>query len=203
MARGNSELVIATLEDGNSTARHVASKGDYIIKGIAGEFYPCKPDIFKATYEPVESQPSSLAGTFEEWWKQFNADVSPTYRFYKSDFQDCWNAARQQSQPAVKVFDELWKDFIQDAEVEPSPEEEGFARWGWNMASGDYANGYIDGREAGYHSCGHCSHAWEAHDGECGAYMPDGSICGCTWVKRQQSQPVIEPQVSQQGSNRE
>jgi hypothetical protein len=32
-----------------------ANKGDYIIKGIKGEFYPCKPDIFKATYEEVES----------------------------------------------------------------------------------------------------------------------------------------------------
>lgn len=32
----------------------LASEGDYIIKGIAGEFYPRKPDIFKATYEEVE-----------------------------------------------------------------------------------------------------------------------------------------------------
>jgi len=32
-----------------------ASEGDYIIKGIKGEFYPCKPDIFEATYEAVES----------------------------------------------------------------------------------------------------------------------------------------------------
>jgi len=32
-----------------------ASVGDYIIKGIKGEFYPCKPDIFHATYEPVET----------------------------------------------------------------------------------------------------------------------------------------------------
>lgn len=31
-----------------------AYKGDYIIKGIKGEFYPCKPDIFEATYEKVE-----------------------------------------------------------------------------------------------------------------------------------------------------
>lgn len=31
-----------------------ASKGDWIIKGVKGEFYPCKPDIFTATYEPVE-----------------------------------------------------------------------------------------------------------------------------------------------------
>lgn len=28
--------------------------GDWIIKGIKGEFYPCKPDIFEATYEPAE-----------------------------------------------------------------------------------------------------------------------------------------------------
>ena len=53
MARGASELVIATLEDGESIARHVASVGDFIIKGVAGEFYPCKPDIFELTYEPA------------------------------------------------------------------------------------------------------------------------------------------------------
>ena len=28
--------------------------GDWIIKGIKGEFYPCKPDIFAATYDPVD-----------------------------------------------------------------------------------------------------------------------------------------------------
>lgn len=32
----------------------VASAGDWIIKGVKGEFYPCKPDIFAATYEPVD-----------------------------------------------------------------------------------------------------------------------------------------------------
>jgi hypothetical protein len=30
-----------------------AIPGDWIIKGVKGEFYPCKPDIFEATYEPV------------------------------------------------------------------------------------------------------------------------------------------------------
>ena len=29
------------------------SKGDYVIKGVKGEFYPCKPDIFERTYEEV------------------------------------------------------------------------------------------------------------------------------------------------------
>ncbi len=37
-----------------------ASKGDYVIKGIKGEFYPCKPDIFRETYEPVAAGTSSL-----------------------------------------------------------------------------------------------------------------------------------------------
>lgn len=32
-----------------------ADKNDWIIKGVKGEFYPCKPDIFEATYEEVKS----------------------------------------------------------------------------------------------------------------------------------------------------
>lgn len=40
---------IATLE-----GDMVAKKGDYIIKGVQGEFYPCKPDIFAETYEKTE-----------------------------------------------------------------------------------------------------------------------------------------------------
>jgi len=32
-----------------------ASEGDWVIKGVKGEFYPCKPDIFVATYEKEES----------------------------------------------------------------------------------------------------------------------------------------------------
>lgn len=31
----------------------IANSGDYIIQGVQGEVYPCKPDIFKATYEAV------------------------------------------------------------------------------------------------------------------------------------------------------
>jgi len=31
-----------------------ASVGDYIIRGVKGEYYPCKPDIFDQTYEPAE-----------------------------------------------------------------------------------------------------------------------------------------------------
>ena len=42
-------LVIKTLE-----GEHIASIGDYIIRGVAGEFYPCKPEIFEKTYERAE-----------------------------------------------------------------------------------------------------------------------------------------------------
>jgi hypothetical protein len=49
------EAEIGTLEDGiNLTVKHIATEGDWIIKGIQGEFYACKPDIFEATYEPAE-----------------------------------------------------------------------------------------------------------------------------------------------------
>lgn len=45
----NGEIIIATLEGAMT-----ATPGDYIIKGIKGEFYPCKPDIFELTYEKLE-----------------------------------------------------------------------------------------------------------------------------------------------------
>lgn len=45
---GDSMLGIETLEGVMKV-----SPGDWIIKGIKGEFYPCKPDIFEQTYEPV------------------------------------------------------------------------------------------------------------------------------------------------------
>lgn len=41
-------LAIPTLE-----GLMISSENDWIIRGVAGELYPCKPDIFEATYEPV------------------------------------------------------------------------------------------------------------------------------------------------------
>jgi hypothetical protein len=43
------KVLIDTLEGEMS-----AAVGDWIIRGVQGEFYPCKPDIFEATYEPAE-----------------------------------------------------------------------------------------------------------------------------------------------------
>lgn len=46
-------LIIPTLE-----GDMIAQPGDYIIRGIKGEFYPCKPDIFADTYEPAPNPAS-------------------------------------------------------------------------------------------------------------------------------------------------
>lgn len=72
----NADEIQTFLFDGNQHAAHgwvkgqyveigtleglmVASIGDWIIKGVAGEFYPCKPEIFAATYDEVPQAPSS------------------------------------------------------------------------------------------------------------------------------------------------
>jgi len=48
-------LLINTLESNLITGSLLATEGDWIIQGVKGEFYPCKPDIFVATYDKVES----------------------------------------------------------------------------------------------------------------------------------------------------
>lgn len=48
-------LIIETLE-----GDHLASIDDYIIKGVHGEFYPCKSDIFKKTYDKVEGKTNEI-----------------------------------------------------------------------------------------------------------------------------------------------
>lgn len=45
---GENVILVKTLE-----GQHIASLGDYLIRGVNGEHYPCKPDIFDKTYEPA------------------------------------------------------------------------------------------------------------------------------------------------------
>ena len=63
------EVVIRTLE-GDMIAR----PGDWIIKGVHGELYPCKPDIFAETYEEAEDKHFADAGKMLNW---FSADQHP------------------------------------------------------------------------------------------------------------------------------
>jgi NTP pyrophosphatase (non-canonical NTP hydrolase) len=87
-------IAIDTLE-GTVTA----SPGDWIIRGVRGEFYPCKPDIFAATYEPVDTPRSKVSSqpfdtldpvsitalvTFSHgasvragWWDNVDVDTDP------------------------------------------------------------------------------------------------------------------------------
>ena len=63
-------LIIKTLE-----GEHIATIGDYIIKGVKGEYYPCKEDIFHQTYEPVTPEYSSLDET--NYMHKTNDDLVP------------------------------------------------------------------------------------------------------------------------------
>lgn len=83
------EVGIVTLE-----GTMVATENDWIIKGVKGEFYPCKPDIFEATYEPVASAQPVEADSApapqqvqepEEWMRQFEI-VLRSHKFNRDEF---------------------------------------------------------------------------------------------------------------------
>jgi len=65
-------IVIPTLE-GDMVAR----VGDYIIRGVKGEFYPCKPEIFHATYDPAEDDVT------QEQWDEAVKDAKEVLEMYK------------------------------------------------------------------------------------------------------------------------
>lgn len=58
MWKGKGSIAIDTLE-----GEMIGSPGDYIIQGVQHEFYPCKPDIFHATYELVQKDNSNDEST--------------------------------------------------------------------------------------------------------------------------------------------
>ena len=60
------EFYITTLE-----GDHIVSLGDWIIKGVKGEFYPCKPDIFKQTYEEVCESCNKVKNIFNYLGKRY------------------------------------------------------------------------------------------------------------------------------------
>lgn len=84
-------MFIETLE-----GTHRANVGDYIIKGIKGEIYPCKPDIFETTYEDVTNNKNNTL-SFEE--------VLPLIKQGKKAYREGWNGrgmfvVRQKGYPA-------------------------------------------------------------------------------------------------------
>ena len=80
------ELIISTLEGDMK-----ASYGDYIIKGVKGEFYPCKPDIFKETYEEVEEEETIVESIIELIQKEVNMQLERYPLIMISHFVCCLN----------------------------------------------------------------------------------------------------------------
>jgi hypothetical protein len=101
-AEGKAEIIgegmfISTLEGAMRVSKH-----DYVIKGVKGEFYPCKPDIFQMTYisesemgtisdgyhtfnELYEFRKMYNAALFNEWAKDSKYDVHKSWRHYEGD----------------------------------------------------------------------------------------------------------------------
>lgn len=112
----NGTVEISTLE-GTMTA----SKDDYIIKGVQGEFYPCKPDIFEQTYETVsgdefitEVNITELLKVAEASEKQYdqvvkqNRDLQTQLNAYLKTLQDIQAIAgksKNYSSTATNIFE--------------------------------------------------------------------------------------------------
>lgn len=76
MSSGGGSIVIETLESSKELkTRHSASIGDWIIKGVKGEFYPCKPDIFEQTYENSGNNSTIGKKFVDELNKYFKKDA--------------------------------------------------------------------------------------------------------------------------------
>ena len=75
----DTQLIIPTLEGDMKV-----SKGDYIIKGIKGEFYPCKPDIFKQSYNMIKENNGILSEGEKRVRKSFNPSALKRVENFKS-----------------------------------------------------------------------------------------------------------------------
>lgn len=73
------KLIIPTLEGDMK-----ASKGDYVIKGIKGEFYPCKPDVFKQSYNMIKENNGILSEGEKRVRKSFNPSALKRVENFKS-----------------------------------------------------------------------------------------------------------------------
>jgi hypothetical protein len=97
----NNAISIITLE-----GAMLAAQGDWIIKGIKGEFYPCKPDIFNATYEKVEP-----------WMSDFSEEdmiVVTAARKVAAAFGKALFSTIHRDMPENKSPKELWESFADE-----------------------------------------------------------------------------------------
>lgn len=130
------DLFITTLE-----GIMIASVGDYIIKGVQGEFYPCKPDIFEQTYNEVQENASDLITEVnvtellkiaEQSEQQYNAVVkqnkelqSELREVQNENFllKDAFETYKKENEKFQKGFNYI-RDFIHEEICEPCRELE-------------------------------------------------------------------------------
>lgn len=99
----DTQLIIPTLEGDMKV-----SKGDYVIKGIKGEFYPCKPDVFKSTYNVVEDNNGILSEGEKRVRTTFNVLSLETVDIAKQLMAEAINLlSRDQNDVASYYYDNL------------------------------------------------------------------------------------------------
>ena len=97
------QLILSTLEGDMKV-----SKGDYVIKGVKGEFYPCKPDIFKQSYNMVEENNGILTEGEKRVRTTFNVSSSKTVDEAKKLMAEAINLlSRDQNDVASYYYDNL------------------------------------------------------------------------------------------------
>lgn len=104
-ARQSPSPAIETLE-----GPHYVTPGDWIITGIKGEFYPCKPDIFAATYEPAHAR-VERSPTIPDGWRLVPREAT----------ENMLNAYRRAYDEAMSVGNRWYWRQAWDAMIEAAP----------------------------------------------------------------------------------
>ncbi|WP_287461199.1 hypothetical protein [Sphingomonas sp.] len=99
-------LAIGTLE-GN----HIAMPGDWIIRGVKGELYPCKPDIFAATYEPAALTPPA-APEIPAGMKLVPVDLTELHLLAAHDAMVRFKPDTVRGKPVFEALQEVWSALL-------------------------------------------------------------------------------------------
>lgn len=113
-------VTICTLE-GNMKAM----PGDYIIKGVNGEFYPCKPDIFEKTYEAVEptkEENKMINEVTVRWHDGYLEEFKATEVRFGSDL--LWMRLEDGKNRHIPLRSVRWFGMSQESHQSEPPEEE-------------------------------------------------------------------------------
>ncbi len=135
----NGKLMLKTLESDDGW--HIVSPNDWVICGIGGEFYPCKPGIVAATYEPADppssaaSEPGQSVDNYVAWLcfdRHENGDVS--IHVCDSDTKGAFKVYRHPAQPISEPTQ--WAPYIRAIEKSYYGSEAAVAREVYEMFMG-------------------------------------------------------------------